>query len=722
MALYREGKAAMAADGTVTGTGTKWQSSLSLIRPGATIMFLSSPIQMAVVNKVVSDTEIKAITTKGAVVASSDYAIMLSDSLTVDGLAQDVAETLRYYQSQETVIADAVEFFKNFDFDSLQNLANQIKEDSEAAGASATAAAASETAAKNSETNAKSSETAAKTSETNAKASETAAETARDQVQQIINDAGEQSTLVVLAQPSGAEKIGMSFGGTLNYAVNWVFPEAFGTEYNESMLQAAVDYAVNHGLRLVANNRTFTLNSAVKFPTQLNADFTGTVIISGAGITSGSTIKISGPASIAAGQYSGTIHNLTLLRQLVSGHADTASNVDGISFGGSDGQSSDMRFYNLQVIGFRDNVRFDGPDTYLNHFIMPRIGICWRRAIAVYASVNSNENHGFIGGSVFNANNPSGTAVGVYIDPAASATDLYFSGVSIDYCDNSIFQYQSTVNCVNCHFENNNNNPHVTLSYTGGKEKPVFVATGGTMGGGPGIVSWTGVPAEQAGGRPWYIYVKFDGQSNVHINGMKCGGYLSGQRRNTQLVKVQHNQPGALNSIVLKPILDAGNNDSSSRPMRLCDAINAIMITPLNLNAWTQSYGSGSSGYVFSTDTSVYYDEDSPSSRKYVGTDGTNTTGLYQEIPCSAMSVINVHVEVKVTTLTQGYCALRVDFYDFKGNVISSSIKSISAVTDWTQVWVYMKVPNGAVKVRIQEYYNAFIGTAYFSNENVWFH
>lgn len=177
MALYREGKAAMAADGTVTGTGTKWQSSLSLIRPGATIMFLSSPIQMAVVNKVVSDTEIKAITTKGAVVASSDYAILLSDSLTVDGLAQDVAETLRYYQSQETVIADAVEFFKNFDFDSLQNLANQVKADSQSAGASATAAKASETAAKTSETNAKASENKSKTSETNAKASETAAKT-----------------------------------------------------------------------------------------------------------------------------------------------------------------------------------------------------------------------------------------------------------------------------------------------------------------------------------------------------------------------------------------------------------------------------------------------------------------------------------------------------------------------------------------------------------------
>ena len=177
MALYREGKAAMAEDGTVTGTGTKWQSSLSLIRPGATIMFLSSPIQMAVVNKVVSDTEIKAITTKGAVVASSDYAILLSDSLTVDGLAQDVAETLRYYQSQETVIADAVEFFKTFDLEGLQNLANQVKADSQSAGTSAAAAAASETAAKTSETNAKSSENKAKTSETNAKESETAAKT-----------------------------------------------------------------------------------------------------------------------------------------------------------------------------------------------------------------------------------------------------------------------------------------------------------------------------------------------------------------------------------------------------------------------------------------------------------------------------------------------------------------------------------------------------------------
>lgn len=180
MALYRQGKAAMDANGVITGTGTKWQSALSLIRPGSTIMFLSSPIQMAVINKVVSDTQINAITTNGAVVPSSDYAILLSDSLTVDGLAQDVAETLRYYQSQETVIADAVEFFKDFDLEALQNLANQVKADSEAADASAAAAAASEGAAKTSETNSKASEQAALTARQQAGS-------ARDQTQDLYN-------------------------------------------------------------------------------------------------------------------------------------------------------------------------------------------------------------------------------------------------------------------------------------------------------------------------------------------------------------------------------------------------------------------------------------------------------------------------------------------------------------------------------------------------------
>lgn len=128
MAIYRQGQASMDAQGYVTGYDTKWRDQLTLIRPGATIFFLTQPLQAAVITEVISDTSIRAITTGGEVVQQTNYLILLHDSLTVDGLAQDVAETLRYYQSKETEIAEAIEFFKDFDLDGLKDLVNQAKE------------------------------------------------------------------------------------------------------------------------------------------------------------------------------------------------------------------------------------------------------------------------------------------------------------------------------------------------------------------------------------------------------------------------------------------------------------------------------------------------------------------------------------------------------------------------------------------------------------------
>lgn len=187
MAIYRTGQASMDAQGYITGYGTKWREQLTLIRAGATIMFLTNPVRVGVITEVVSDTSIRAITTGGAVVSRTDYVILLHDSLTVDGLAQDVAETLRYYQGRETEIAHFIEFLETFDFAKLENLTNQTKDAAAKAKTSETnakasenAALASKNAAKTSETNAKASETAAnnsknaaKTSETNAKTSET---------------------------------------------------------------------------------------------------------------------------------------------------------------------------------------------------------------------------------------------------------------------------------------------------------------------------------------------------------------------------------------------------------------------------------------------------------------------------------------------------------------------------------------------------------------------
>ncbi|MEG0209036.1 MULTISPECIES: tail fiber domain-containing protein [Gammaproteobacteria] len=130
MAIYRKGTASMDSIGVITGVGTNWKDALSLIRVGATIVFLTQPLSIATISAIVSPTELRAISTDGAVIpAGTNYVILIHDSITVDGLAQDVAETLRYYQSQETEIAEAIEFFKTFDLATLQALADQVQAD-----------------------------------------------------------------------------------------------------------------------------------------------------------------------------------------------------------------------------------------------------------------------------------------------------------------------------------------------------------------------------------------------------------------------------------------------------------------------------------------------------------------------------------------------------------------------------------------------------------------
>ena len=116
MAIYRKGQASMDADGYITGYGTEWKTALTLIRPGATIVFATNPVAYATISEIVNDTSLRAISTGGAVVPQSDYVILLHDSITVDGLAQDVAETLRYYQGKETMFEEFINFLKTFDW------------------------------------------------------------------------------------------------------------------------------------------------------------------------------------------------------------------------------------------------------------------------------------------------------------------------------------------------------------------------------------------------------------------------------------------------------------------------------------------------------------------------------------------------------------------------------------------------------------------------------
>lgn len=182
MALYRRGTASMDADGTVHGIGTKWKDQLALIRVGATIVFLEQPIKLAVISDIVSDTEMKAISTDGQTAANGKYVILLSDSLTVNGLAQNVAETLRYYQSKETEIASAMDIIADLDMENLTNIVNEIKQykvDAETA----------KNQAGNYKDSAAASASAAETSKSGAETAKNQANDIKNQTNQIKNDA-----------------------------------------------------------------------------------------------------------------------------------------------------------------------------------------------------------------------------------------------------------------------------------------------------------------------------------------------------------------------------------------------------------------------------------------------------------------------------------------------------------------------------------------------------
>lgn len=127
MAIYDAGTASLAANGRVTGVGTQWTMPLTLIRVGATIVFKTEPVQIYTISEITSDTDMAVYNPNNETVpAGTGYAILAHDGISVQGLAQDVAETLRYYQSRETQVADAVDAFNNFDGADFASKVSQV--------------------------------------------------------------------------------------------------------------------------------------------------------------------------------------------------------------------------------------------------------------------------------------------------------------------------------------------------------------------------------------------------------------------------------------------------------------------------------------------------------------------------------------------------------------------------------------------------------------------
>ena len=106
--IYTTGSVSVAGN-MVTGTGTNFTAAGSLIRVGCTLVTLANPVQVFQITAINSATQLTVTPAANpAISAGTAYAILLSDSLSVDGLAQNIAETLTLYQKNMSGFADVM--------------------------------------------------------------------------------------------------------------------------------------------------------------------------------------------------------------------------------------------------------------------------------------------------------------------------------------------------------------------------------------------------------------------------------------------------------------------------------------------------------------------------------------------------------------------------------------------------------------------------------------
>lgn len=239
MAIYDAGTASLAANGTVTGVGTTWQAPLTLIRVGATIVFKTEPVKIYTISEIISDTQVNVYNPNSETVpAGTGYAILAHDGITVQGLAQDVAETLRYYQSKETSIEYLIDIIKNSDIDVIDGKIQEIQQLLESA-------VASEASAKASSDSALEYSNISLSSSNESKSARDEAVSARDATIDAINNAGDAGTLVTLADSSGASLIGTSDGGTIQDSLTTTKDSLTAT--NDDLIKLKLNWAIENG-------------------------------------------------------------------------------------------------------------------------------------------------------------------------------------------------------------------------------------------------------------------------------------------------------------------------------------------------------------------------------------------------------------------------------------------------------------------------------------------
>lgn len=82
---------------TATGTGTNWTAPASQVRAGQTIIVMSNPVQLFQISSVNSATSMTVTPTASPALSDQKYGILISDNISVDGLAQAMSQLIKEY-------------------------------------------------------------------------------------------------------------------------------------------------------------------------------------------------------------------------------------------------------------------------------------------------------------------------------------------------------------------------------------------------------------------------------------------------------------------------------------------------------------------------------------------------------------------------------------------------------------------------------------------------
>lgn len=94
--LYNTGTIAINGN-TATGTGTNWTAPASQVRAGQTIIVMSNPVQLFQISSVNSATSMTITPAASPALSGQKYAILVSDIISVDGLAQAMSQLIKEY-------------------------------------------------------------------------------------------------------------------------------------------------------------------------------------------------------------------------------------------------------------------------------------------------------------------------------------------------------------------------------------------------------------------------------------------------------------------------------------------------------------------------------------------------------------------------------------------------------------------------------------------------